>query len=168
MRYFFLTPWRFENSSPSQNLFSLYLNRVHKTLPCEHISPRSAPADKKAASQFLLNETNKRRGPGTAIVCLDENGKLLSSRKFADFLESLEAKGFKQAIFCVGGAYGLPAEIGQNRENLTLISLSPMTFPHEMALAMLMEQVYRARTIMGGHPYHHEDASELFQAQRKP
>jgi 23S rRNA (pseudouridine1915-N3)-methyltransferase len=166
MRYVFLTPWRFERGAPSENLFSIYKDRVEKSVPCEHIYPRSAPPDKTTAAQFLIKEIEKRADVSTALVCLDENGKLLTSRKFATLLESLESRGVKQTLFCVGGAYGLPAEIATSQKNITMVSLSPMTFPHEMALAMLMEQIYRARAILGGHPYHHESPSELFQSQK--
>ena len=161
-----MTPWRFEKNAPTQNLFSLYLERISKQISCHQTCPRSPPADKQSATQFLVRELEKLNTPGTAVVCLDENGKTMSSQKFSDFLGALEGKGIKQTIFCVGGAYGLPSEISEIVENAHMISLSAMTFPHEMALAMLAEQVYRARTIMGGHPYHHADASELFQSQR--
>lgn len=164
MRYFFITPWRFEKGAATQNLFTLYRERVDKQIPCEHIFPASTPPDKQAATKFLCNTLEKMMGTGTIIVCLDENGKAMSSRKFSEFLQIHESRGTKQILFCVGGAYGLPADILENNKNVSLISLSAMTFPHEMALAMLAEQVYRARTILGGHPYHHEEASELFQS----
>jgi len=167
MRYLFLTPWRFERNSPAGELFCTYFERINKQIPSEHVHPKSIPANADDARGFLIRELDKIRSTHTAVVCLDENGTLLKSREFADLLTSLESQGVKQTLFCVGGAYGLPAEISRAAENIRLISLSPMTFPHEMAAAMLAEQIYRARTIAGGHPYHHGDTSELFKTVRQ-
>lgn len=166
MRYIFLTPWRFERNSPSNELFSEYLERIKKQIPSEHIHPKSSPASADEAKGFLVRELNKIRATNTVVVCLDENGKLLKSREFSGMLSGFEERGVKQILFCIGGAYGLPAEIS-SVENISLLSLSPMTFPHEIATAILAEQVYRARTIMGGHPYHHGDDSDLFKTFQK-
>lgn len=85
-------------------------------------------------------------------VCLDETGDMLSSTAFADFLR----RSFDAAhtpCFIVGGAYGL-ADAVRDRAVKT-ISFGPMTFPHELARVLLLEQLYRADSIMRGSPYHH-------------
>jgi 23S rRNA (pseudouridine1915-N3)-methyltransferase len=166
MRYLFLTPWRFERNAPSGILFASYLERISKQVSCEHQHPKSSPNNADDARDFLVKELEKNRTNSSVVVCLDENGKLLKSREFADLLSSFEGQGVKQIVFCIGGAYGLPAEAARATENIRLVSLSPMTFPHEMAAAMLAEQVYRARTILGGHPYHHGESSHLFKTLR--
>ncbi|HYP08943.1 MAG TPA: 23S rRNA (pseudouridine(1915)-N(3))-methyltransferase RlmH [Bryobacteraceae bacterium] len=83
-------------------------------------------------------------------VLLDPAGKLLSSAQFIDLIAKGEMEGRDQ-VFVIGGHDGLPPE-WRPRADL-LLSLSPMTFPHELARAMLAEQIYRAFTTLRGHPY---------------
>jgi 23S rRNA (pseudouridine1915-N3)-methyltransferase len=83
-------------------------------------------------------------------VLLDPSGKLLSSARFTELFSKGEMEGRDQ-VFVVGGADGLPTE-WRPRADL-LLSLSPMTYPHELARAMLAEQIYRAFTTLRGHPY---------------
>lgn len=85
-------------------------------------------------------------------VCLDENGEMLTSGAFAAFLrQSFDTA--RTPYFIIGGAYGL-SEIVRTRAARTL-SLGPMTFPHELARVLLLEQLYRADAIMHNRPYHH-------------
>lgn len=85
-------------------------------------------------------------------VCLDERGKMLSSVEFAAFLRhSFDTA--KTPCFIIGGAYGLSEKVKARASRL--ISLSPMTFPHELARVLLFEQLYRADAILHGRPYHH-------------
>jgi 23S rRNA (pseudouridine1915-N3)-methyltransferase len=83
-------------------------------------------------------------------VFLDPAGKPMDSEAFAQLMGRLEMTG-QELVFLVGGADGLPPE-WRDRADL-LLSLSPMTFPHELARAMLAEQIYRAFAILRGHPY---------------
>lgn len=83
-------------------------------------------------------------------VLLDPSGKPWDSTQFTALLERLEMEG-RDVVFVVGGADGLPSA-WKPRADL-LLSLSPMTFPHELARAMLAEQIYRAFTTLRGHPY---------------
>lgn len=88
--------------------------------------------------------------PSAAKVMLDPLGKSLTSFEFADVV----AKGEREArdlVFLIGGADGLPP--GWREKADWLLSLSAMTYPHELARAMLAEQIYRAYTILRGHPY---------------
>lgn len=91
-----------------------------------------------------------QRHPSAAKVMLDPAGKMMDSQKFAALIAQAEMEGRDQ-VFLIGGHSGLPEE-WRKREGLQL-SLSPMTFPHELARAMLTEQIYRAFTILRGHPY---------------
>ena len=83
-------------------------------------------------------------------VFLDPAGRRLDSAQFARLLQRAEAEA-RDLVFLVGGHDGLPAE-WKPRADL-LLSLSPMTFPHELARVMLAEQIYRAFTLLRGHPY---------------
>jgi 23S rRNA (pseudouridine1915-N3)-methyltransferase len=88
--------------------------------------------------------------PSAAKVLLDPAGKEMTSADFIQWIARAESEGRDQ-VFVVGGADGLPPE-WRMRADL-LLSLSRMTFPHELARAMLAEQIYRAFTTLRGHPY---------------
>jgi len=87
------------------------------------------------------------------VVLLDENGEQLNSKSFAKKLKNI-ILSFKKIFIIVGDAYGLPEHL-HNRSNIT-ISLSKLTFTHEIARLIIIEQLYRAVTIIKNHPYHHE------------
>jgi 23S rRNA (pseudouridine1915-N3)-methyltransferase len=88
------------------------------------------------------------------VICLDERGKSLSSRDFAAKLEQLENNGTAYIQFVIGAADGIPAPV-KARANF-LLSFGVQTWPHMMARVMLIEQIYRARQILDGHPYHRD------------
>jgi 23S rRNA (pseudouridine1915-N3)-methyltransferase len=88
--------------------------------------------------------------PSANKVLLDPAGRLLNSAQFIDIIAKGEMEGRDQ-VFVIGGHDGLPAGWPQRAD--LLLSLSPMTFPHELARAMLAEQIYRAFTTLRGHPY---------------
>lgn len=87
------------------------------------------------------------------LVLLDENGNELNSVEFASFLEKQMVQSTKNMIFVVGGPYGFSDEVYQ-RANYKL-SLSQMTFSHQIIRLIFTEQLYRAFTIIRGEPYHH-------------
>lgn len=87
------------------------------------------------------------------VILLDERGKEMSSIQFADFINQKQCSGIKNIIFIIGGAYGFTDKIWQ-RANHT-ISLSKMTFTHQMVRLIFLEQLYRAFTILKGEKYHH-------------
>lgn len=88
------------------------------------------------------------------VVLLDENGKLKTSRELADFLDQKMIQSTKTLTFVIGGPYGFSQEVYQ-RANQKL-SLSKMTFSHQMIRLFFVEQIYRAFTILKGEPYHHD------------
>ena len=88
--------------------------------------------------------------PTAKKILLDPGGKPLDSEKFAALFAKAEMQG-QDLVFLIGGHAGLP-EAWRKRADL-LLSLSAMTFPHELARAMLAEQIYRAFTMLRGHPY---------------
>ena len=86
------------------------------------------------------------------LILLDSRGKLLSSEQLAAWIGHERDTGTQHLIFAIGPADGWSQEM-RNRADL-LLSFGPMTFPHELARVMLAEQLYRAFTILAGHPYH--------------
>lgn len=88
------------------------------------------------------------------VILLDENGMELTSKKFSVYLNKKMVGGQQHLVFIIGGPYGFSEEV-YNRSNDTL-SLSQMTFSHQMIRLFFTEQLYRAYTILKGEPYHHE------------
>jgi 23S rRNA (pseudouridine1915-N3)-methyltransferase len=91
-----------------------------------------------------------RKHPSAHKVCLDPAGRRFESAQFVAMMERAEREA-RDVVFLIGGADGLPAGWA-DRADLAL-SLSPMTYPHELARVMLAEQIYRAFTTLRGHPY---------------
>jgi len=91
--------------------------------------------------------------PDALVVVLDERGKQLSSTGLAARLTAWRDQGARQMVFVIGGAYGLSDEVRQRAS--AVLSLSAMTFPHQLVRVLLAEQLYRALMIMHGKPYHH-------------
>lgn len=91
--------------------------------------------------------------PNTDLVLLDEHGKEFRSVEFADYVQKRMSSG-RDVVFVVGGPYGF-SEVIYQRANAK-ISLSKMTFSHQMVRLFFVEQLYRAMTILRGEPYHHE------------
>jgi 23S rRNA (pseudouridine1915-N3)-methyltransferase len=115
-----------------------YLKRASRYAPCE------------------MREIDPRRGnpwekhPSAHKVALDPAGRQIDSAGIASLFEKLEMEG-RDVVFAIGGHDGIPE--AWRGAATQLLSLSPMTFPHELARAMLAEQIYRALTTLRGHPY---------------
>jgi 23S rRNA (pseudouridine1915-N3)-methyltransferase len=115
-----------------------FLGRAARYAPCEMREIKPDRAD------FFAKHPTARK-----IFC-DPAGKALDSAKFASLVAKSEMDG-RDLVFLVGGHDGLPAGWGARAD--LLLSLSAMTFPHELARAMLAEQIYRAFATLRGHPY---------------
>ena len=102
----------------------------------------------KSEGQRILDYLNKQSG--AKIFILAEEGQTLSSESFAQGLQALQGC---QAIFVIGGAFGLDPSVKAKAHKL--LSLSPMTFTHEFAQMLLCEQIYRGISILKGSKYHH-------------
>ncbi|MDC1221914.1 23S rRNA (pseudouridine(1915)-N(3))-methyltransferase RlmH [Salibacteraceae bacterium] len=96
----------------------------------------------------------KRLVPNERLILLDEGGRSLSSVKFASWLSDAVNLQAKDVCFVIGGAYGFSQELYDRSE--MKISLSPMTFNHQLIRLIFAEQLYRGFTIIRGEPYHHE------------
>lgn len=92
--------------------------------------------------------------PGDVVVLLDEHGKEFRSIEFADWMKNKMNTVNKRLVFIVGGPYGFSQRIYDVAKEK--ISLSKMTFSHQMIRLIFVEQIYRAMTILNGGPYHHE------------
>jgi 23S rRNA (pseudouridine1915-N3)-methyltransferase len=98
-----------------------------------------------------LAERTANRPPST-LVLLDSRGKQFTSEEFAHYLEEQQSRGSQLLMFAVGPADGFSNEA--RKQASLLLSLGKMTLPHELARVVLLEQLYRAFTILKGHPYH--------------
>ncbi|TWV12779.1 23S rRNA (pseudouridine(1915)-N(3))-methyltransferase RlmH [Bacteroidaceae bacterium HV4-6-C5C] len=92
--------------------------------------------------------------PGDVIVLLDEGGKEMRSVEFADYMKHKMNTVNKRLVFVIGGPYGFSPKVYQMASEK--LSLSRMTFSHQMIRLIFVEQLYRAMTILNGGPYHHE------------
>lgn len=109
--------------------------------------------DKKGSRQVVEAELLSAAIPeGAFVVALDERGRVTSSPDFAENLAQWRDAGHRDCVFIIGGADGLTKDL-RGRANYTL-SFGAMVWPHMLARVMLVEQLYRAATILGGGPYH--------------
>lgn len=104
---------------------------------------------KQTEGELLLRTINS----STDLVLLDEHGKEFRSIEFADYVQKRMSSG-RDVVFVVGGPYGFSEAVYQRANGK--ISLSKMTFSHQMVRLFFVEQLYRAMTILRGEPYHHE------------
>lgn len=165
MRYVVIAPWKLDTRGPMAAAVKLYEERIgaNRGDSFELILPSTQPAGEKEATQFLVRECRKKREENALLVFLDESGQTCSSEAFASKLGKAAANGHRTVAFCLGGAFGLPRELADEAPT-ELMSLSPLTLAHELALTVLLEQVYRAQCIHARHPYHHALKSPLAKA----
>ena len=116
----------------------------------KNVSSLSQDQIKTKEGELILKNVK----PADDVILLDERGRDFSSMEFAKVLQDKISYNGKDIIFVIGGAYGFSDAVRQ-RSN-SKISLSKMTFSHQMVRAIFVEQLYRAFTIMKGEPYHHE------------
>jgi len=139
-----------EGISDYQKRLSHYINFEELTLP-----------DLKDKKNLSIEEIKVQEGtqllkrftPSDFVILLDKNGKSFSSMELANYLQKRIISG-RNIVLVIGGAYGFSQEV-YNRAN-EKISLSKMTFSHQLVRLILVEQLYRAMTIIKGEPYHHE------------
>lgn len=116
----------------------------------------------KNASALSEEQIKSREGalvlksvrPQSAVILLDERGVEMRSIEFASFLQDRMSRDGRDIVFVIGGAYGFSRDVYDRAD--ALLSLSKMTFSHQMVRTVFAEQLYRAFTIIKGEPYHHE------------
>jgi 23S rRNA (pseudouridine1915-N3)-methyltransferase len=150
--------WFIGKTSPSYLQIGLidFTGRIKKYVPFETVIIADIKeAGSYAAKDRLLKEGEKvlqKLNPQDYLILLDEGGKEFSSVQFSQFIEKELNKSYKKLIFLVGGSFGFSLEL-QQRANLK-ISLSKMTFSHQMVRLFFLEQIYRGFTILNNEPYH--------------
>jgi 23S rRNA (pseudouridine1915-N3)-methyltransferase len=132
-------------------------NEHFDALVVEYVKPMGAYAPTETrifrASAALFEWLEKERARSTsALVLLDAHGRQLSSEELARWIGRQRDEGRQRIVFAIGPADGWTD--GDRERARLLLSLGPMTLPHELARVVLSEQLYRAFTILAGHPYH--------------
>lgn len=110
----------------------------------------TSDVQKEKEGELILNNLSS----ADYCILLDEHGKEYTSVDFSIYLQKVMASGRKRAVFVVGGPYGFSQSVYARAD--AKLSLSKMTFTHEMIRLFFTEQIYRAMTILKGEPYHHE------------
>ena len=138
--------WIGRSRDPAINSLSAdYLQRIARYIPVE-------PAE-LSGETALLKMTEKSRGrTAPHLVLLDSRGRQLTSEELAELLQQKQDSGLQSLIFAIGPADGFSD--GARRQANSVVSLGKMTLAHDLARLVLLEQLYRAFTILKGHPYH--------------
>ena len=135
-----------------------YESRLKHYLPFEL---RVIP-DVRRGSKLTPEEQKRAEGiellryitPTDRVYLFDERGESYTSRAFATFIERAMVSGERRMVFIIGGPYGFSPEVYERADGQ--VSLSSMTFSHQMVRLFAIEQLYRAQTIIRGEPYHHD------------
>lgn len=135
-----------------------YTNRLIHYIPFEmvvipdikNVKNLSEPQQKEKEGELILKTVQ----PGDHLVLLDEKGKDFTSMQFSVYIEKKMHTVNKRLVFVVGGPYGFSEAVYKAASEK--ISLSKMTFSHQMIRLIFVEQIYRAMTILNNEPYHHE------------
>lgn len=146
------------DSSELQKLTEVYQKRLQHYISFEmdlipdlkKTKNLSEDQQKTKEGKLILNKL----APTDILILFDEKGKNYSSVEFANYLQKKMNSGIKQLVFVIGGPYGFSDEVYQKATGK--ISLSKMTFSHQMVRLFITEQVYRAFTILRNEPYHHK------------
>ncbi|SFA88797.1 23S rRNA (pseudouridine1915-N3)-methyltransferase [Flavobacterium swingsii] len=116
----------------------------------KNVKNLSESQQKEKEGELILSKIT----PTDQLILLDENGKTFSSIAFSDELQKKMNSGIKTLVFVIGGPYGFSDEV--YKKSFGKISLSPMTFSHQMVRLFFIEQLYRGFTILRNEPYHHQ------------
>jgi 23S rRNA (pseudouridine1915-N3)-methyltransferase len=130
-----------------------YAGRIKHYAPlevCEVRDEKGAEAEEMRRRE--CERLEKQIPPGAVLVLLDEQGEQLTSPGLAAFMGKQRDSGAGEMVLVIGGAYGFTEEF---RRRGRLLALSKMTFTHQMVRVFLLEQVYRAFSILNNEPYHH-------------
>jgi 23S rRNA (pseudouridine1915-N3)-methyltransferase len=133
-------------AGPLPELWNDYKKRLQWPVTLIEIEGRNAAEEQKKLADKIT--------AGAYIFALDERGKSLGSTDFASRLDKLASEGRNHVQFIIGGADGLSEPLRKKAD--FLLSFGSQTWPHMLVRVMLIEQIYRARQIIAGHPYHRE------------
>jgi 23S rRNA (pseudouridine1915-N3)-methyltransferase len=140
-----------EGMDKYRNRLKHYIGFDYEEIPdIKNRKSLSEAQQKKQEGDLILSKINA----GDKLVLLDDKGKDYSSISFSKHLQQQMNSGIKRLVFVVGGPYGFDASVYAKSQGK--LSLSKMTFSHQMIRLFMVEQVYRAMTILKNEPYHHE------------
>lgn len=153
MRLKFLWPGRTKRPE-LRGLQEFYEARIRSLAPCEIIETReSRGLGEKQAARIMDLEARglEKHLEGSIVICLEDRGKEMTSDELAGWLRRRDEDTGRPLAFVVGGFLGLAGRVTERAD--MKLSLSKLTFSHELARVMILEQVYRALTIIGGRHY---------------
>ncbi len=131
-----------------------YARRMERYLPfVTEVVAAARGGDPRKQKEKEGEAILRKAGREAYMVLLDERGEALTSEEFAAFLQKRMNAGTRELLFVVGGAYGVSPAVRERADKV--LQLSAMTFSHQVVRILLMEQLYRAMTILRGEPYHH-------------
>ncbi len=132
-----------------------YLKRMRKyqSVSMEEINIRTKSTDAEFLKKTEGEKILSRLSTEDHLILMDEGGRSFTSVKFAQFLQKALMKPFNRIIFLIGGAHGFDQAVYDRSQHK--ISLSDMTFPHDLTRLIMVEQLYRAFSILNHSPYHH-------------
>ena len=144
--------------APLKELAERFSARIPHYMPFEAIVLPDAPAKKNSTPESRAAKEGEailgKISPGDFVALFDEGGKEMTSREFSASIAGKALMVSRNLVFVIGGPYGFSMAVYERAD--AKISLSQMTFTHEMARVIALEQIYRAMTIMRGEPYHHD------------
>ncbi len=130
---------------------SFYIKFDLEIIPdIKNVKNLSEAQQKEKEGELILSKIM----PTDSLILLDENGKTFSSVGFSEFLQKKMNAGIKTLVFVIGGPYGFSETVYQKANGK--VSLSEMTFSHQMVRLFVIEQIYRGFTILKNEPYHHQ------------
>ncbi len=130
---------------------SFYVKFELEIIPdIKNVKNMSEIQQKEKEGELILSKIT----PTDQLILLDENGSTFSSVKFSDYLQKKMNSGVKTLVFVIGGPYGFSDEVYKKSQGK--VSLSEMTFSHQMVRLFFIEQLYRGFTILRNEPYHHQ------------
>ncbi len=146
------------DSKQLQELIQIYTNRLQHYIKftldiipdIKNVKNLSEKQQKEKEGELIL----KKITTTDVLILLDENGKQFSSIEFSNYLQKKMNAGNKQLVFVIGGPYGFSDDVYKKAQGK--ISLSKMTFSHQMVRLFIVEQLYRGYTILKNEPYHHK------------
>ena len=157
MKITLLTVGKTDKDWVSQGM-DIYISRLKHYIPFSVVEiPELRNVSALTKDQIKVREGElilKNIRPSDDVILLDERGKEYSSVELAKVIQDKISYTGKDMVYIIGGAYGFSEAVYQRADSR--ISLSRMTFSHQMVRAIFVEQIYRAFTIMRGEPYHHE------------
>lgn len=146
MKIFIISPGK-KHDLEFADAISEYEKRLSKHLPVEWVFPKASDKEKEADAILKAIKDDD------FVVLLDERGKEIDSFDFSKLIARLEQNSTKRVVFIIGGAFGVTADV-HARTDFTL-KLSSLVFPHMLVRLILVEQLYRASSILSGGKYHH-------------